>query len=98
MAYEASGMGNQEYRHNANRKTRSKEVMRNWIRGSDRQTSGLSSRSMTVRCSPFARIIVTLNPIKLGLRVPTVGNTADSRRPRPSKEVQMSAEVHLHDP
>lgn len=54
MAYEASGMENEEYRHNASRKMVSKEVMRNWIWGSDRQTSGLSSRFTTVRCSPSA--------------------------------------------
>lgn len=35
MAYEASGMENQEHRHNATRMMRSKEVMRNWIWGSD---------------------------------------------------------------
>lgn len=54
MAYEASGMENQEYRHDASRKMRSKEVMRNWIWGSDSLSSGLSSRFMTVRCNPFA--------------------------------------------
>lgn len=56
MAYEASGMENQEHRHNATRMMRSKEVIRNWIWGSDRQTSGLSSRFMTVHCSRFARM------------------------------------------
>lgn len=56
MAYEASGMENQEYRHNTSRKTKSKEVMRNWIRGSDRQNSSLSSRLMTVCCNSFARV------------------------------------------